>query len=144
MSFVNPVNKSYCLEQICESNYEKLLTLFPEIRLLNDTHIGHSKVISGIHITLLSVSPFTTTIELNHRLLISNSKLLSPSIAVRLYLDIQLAEVLNDNDRENVHKIYKDKRQSTEILQYKWELNYFLHKWLDYCFYKQKAFVKVA
>ena len=144
MSFVNPVNKSYCLEQICEANYEKLLTLFPEIRLLNDTHIGHSKVISGIQITLLSISPFTTTIELNHRLLISDSKLLSPSIEVRLYLDIQLAEVLNDNDRENVHKIYKDKRQSTEILQYKWELNYFLHKWLDYCYSKQNTIVKVA
>lgn len=49
MSYVNPVNKSYCLEQICESNYEKLLTLFPEIPLLNDTHIGHSKVASGLH-----------------------------------------------------------------------------------------------
>ena len=144
MSHVNPVNKSYCLEQICESNYEKLLTLFPEIPLLNDAHIGHSKVTSGLHISLLSVSPFTTTIELNHRLLVSDSTILTPSIQVRLYLDIQLAEVLNDNDREHVHKIYKDNRQSTEILQYKWELNYFLHKWLDYCFYKQNVVVKVA
>ncbi len=28
MSFVNPVNKSICLEQICESNYQKLFKLY--------------------------------------------------------------------------------------------------------------------
>ena len=34
MSFVNPVNKSYCLEQICESNYQKLRKLIPELLTL--------------------------------------------------------------------------------------------------------------
>ncbi|TAL49646.1 MAG: DUF1249 domain-containing protein, partial [Methylovulum sp.] len=29
MSLINPVNKSFCLEQICESNYQKLFKLIP-------------------------------------------------------------------------------------------------------------------
>ena len=138
MSFINPLNESFCLEKICESNYEKLLKLAPELILFKNRSAGYSEHNAGIQITLLSVSPYTLTLELNHCFNFIIDDAVAPSMQVRLYLDLQLAEVLNDHDRDPVHKIYKDRSLSTEIMHYKWQLNYFLQKWLDHCLYKQK------
>ena len=66
MSFINPLNESFCLEKICESNYEKLLKLAPELILYKNRPAGYSEHNAGIQITLLSVSPYTLTLELNH------------------------------------------------------------------------------
>ncbi|MCX7085707.1 MAG: DUF1249 domain-containing protein [Methylococcales bacterium] len=144
MSFVNPVNKSFCLEKVCESNFQKLLKLIPDLPLFTEHHIGNSKMNAGLQITLITLSPYTMTIELNHCLNINEHKLLAPAIQVRIYFDMQIAEVLSDNDREIVQKIYKDKRLSHEIMQYKWELNYFLQKWLDHCLNKHNSLAVAA
>lgn len=144
MSFVNPVNKSFCLEKVCEANYEKLLRLIPDLPLLKENNIGSSKKNAGLQITLKTLSPYTMTIELNHCLNINENKLLAPAVQVRIYFDMQLAEVLSDNDREIVQKIYKDKSLSEDIMQYKWELNYFLLKWLDHCLYKHNSLAAAA
>ncbi len=144
MSFLNPLNKSYSLEKICESNYAKLLKLLPDLLLLKHESVGYSVNNVGLQINLLGVSPYTLTLELNHRFNFTINQYTAPAIQVRLYLDMCLAEVLNDHDRVQVHKIFKDQSQSTDIMHYKWQLNYFLQKWLDHCLYKAQDITKVA
>ncbi len=144
MSFINPINESYCLEKICESNYEKLLKLLPHLLLLKDKQVGYIEFNAGIQITLLSVSTYTLTLELNHCFNISTNDYVAPSIQIRLYLDLKLVEVLSDHERAQVHKIYKDPSLSYEIIRYKWKLNFFLQKWLDHCLYKQKPIENAA
>ena len=55
MSFINPVNKSYCLEQICESNYQKLLMLIPDLLNLKEAATGLAPHNTTQHSTLQSL-----------------------------------------------------------------------------------------
>jgi hypothetical protein len=140
MSFVNPVNKSICLELICESNYQKLLKLIPDLLTLEKTAIGLAPNNTTLHIAVIESSPYTMTIELSHCFSKNLGEFLEPAVKIRLYLDAQLAEVLSDHVRASVAHVFKNPGLSREIMNYKWRLNYFLQKWLDHCLKKDYQF----
>jgi uncharacterized protein len=144
MSFVNPVNKSFCLEQICESNYHKLLKLIPDLLTLRETAIGLALHNTTLHIAVIESTPYTMTVELSHCFNKNLVEFLEPAIKIRLYLDAQLAEVLNDHVRASVGQVFKNPGMSREIMNYKWRLNYFLHKWLDHCLKKNYQFSNMS
>jgi len=144
MSFVNPVNKSFCLEQICESNYHKLLKLIPDLLTLRETAIGLAPHNTTLHIAVIESTPYTMTVELSHCFNKNLVEYLEPAVKIRLYLDAQLAEVLNDHVRASVAQVFKNPGLSQEIMNYKWRLNYFLHKWLDHCLKKNYQFSNMS
>jgi uncharacterized protein YqiB (DUF1249 family) len=140
MSFINPVNKSFCLEQMCASNYQKLLQLIPELLVLKEAAIGMALNNTPLHITIIENTPYTMLIELNHCFDQNNDDCLEPAVKVRLYLDAKLAEVMSDQAHSPIALVFKDKGLSTDIMNYKWRLNYFLQKWLDHCLKKDYQF----
>lgn len=144
MSFVNPVNKSYCLEQLCESNYQKLLLLIPDLLSLKGSAIGLAAHNTNLHLNVINHTPYTMTVELSHRFNKNLGDFPSPAVHIRLYVDAQLAEVLNDHARASVAHVFKDPSLSKEIMNYKWRLNYFLQKWLDHCLKKHYQFNQTA
>lgn len=141
MSLVNPVNKSLCLEQVCESNYHKLFKLIPDLLSFKKrTAIGLAAHHTMLHLDIIERTPYTMTVELSHCFNKNNAELLAPAVKIRVYLDAQLAEVLSDYARANVTQVFKDPGLSLEIMNYKWRLNYFLQKWLDHCLKKDYLF----
>ncbi len=140
MSFVNPVNKSFCLEQICESNYQKLLKLIPDLLGLKETAVGLAYHNTTLHITVIESTPYTMTVQLSHCFNKNRDEFMEPALKIRLYLDAQLAEVLSDHARASVAQVFKNPGLSREIMNYKWRLNYFLQKWLDHCLKKNYQF----
>ena len=66
MNYVNPVNKSLCLEQMCESNYRKLLKLIPELLVMKNDAVGVALNNTPLLITVIENTPYTVMIELNH------------------------------------------------------------------------------
>ena len=144
MSFMNPINKSYCLEQICESNYQKLLKLIPDLLTVKETAIGLASNNTTLHVTIIENTPYTMTVELSHCFNKNLEEFLEPAVKIRLYLDAQLAEVLSDHVRASVAQVFKNAGLSREIMHYKWRLNYFLQKWLDHCLKKDYQFSKIA
>lgn len=133
MSLLNPVNKSFCLEQLCASNYQKLFKLIPNLLTIREGAIGYSAHHSPLHLTILDQSPYTMTIELSHCFMTDTDNLLEPAVIIRIYQDVKLAEVLSDHVRLSVTQVFRDLSLSTEIMNYKWRLNYFLQKWLNHC-----------
>lgn len=133
MSQLRPVNTSLCLEKLCESNYHKLFKLIPNLRVLETAAIGQTDNKPALHLCILERNPYTLTIELSHCFKQQLSELLAPAVKIRVYLDAQLAEVIRDNDRPAVDRVYQNPGQALEIQEYKWRLNYFLQKWLDHC-----------
>lgn len=134
MSLVQPINTSLCLEKICESNYQKLFRLIPNLREFDTTAIGLTCHKPALYLEVLERNPYTLTLELSHCFDQQLSALIVPAVKIRVYLDAQLAEVIRDNDRPQVDRIYHDPGQNLlEIRNYKWRLNYFLEKWLDHC-----------
>jgi uncharacterized protein YqiB (DUF1249 family) len=133
MSFVNPINKSICLEQVCESNYRKLFKLIPDLMTFQATAIGLAHFHTVLHLEIIERTPYTLTLELSHCFKGNKDNYLAPAVKIRVYLDAQLAEVLSDHARAGVAEVFKDPGLSIEIMNYKWRLNYFLQKWLDHC-----------
>ncbi len=145
MSQVNPVNKSFCLEQICESNYHKFLRLIPDLYQIKTSAIGQFPNKPSLHLKIIERSAYTLTVQLTHCFMGTPDELIEPAVKIRLYLDAKLAEVLRDHSRIDVFKAISDTGQSKKIMDYKWSLNYFLSKWLDYCLqtdYRFKAEVE--
>lgn len=140
MSFVNPVNKSICLEQVCESNYQKLFKLIPDLMVFKETAIGLAPNHTTLHLEIIERTPYTMTVELSHCFSANKDEFLAPAVKIRVYLDAHLAEVLSDHARAGVGQVFKDPGLSREIMNYKWRLNYFLQKWLDHCLKKDYLF----
>ena len=136
----NPIYKSWCLEQLCESNYQKLLKLIPGLLTFKETAIGFAPNNTSLHVAVIESTPYTMTVELNHCFNKNSDEFLEPAVKIRIYLDAQLAEVLSDHVRASVAQIFKDPGPSREIMNYKWRLNYFLQKWLDHCLKKDYQF----
>jgi len=133
MSLVQPVNTALCLEKICESNYQKLFRLIPNLRSFDKTAVGLKQDKPALYLEVLERNPYTLTIELSHCFDPQLAELVVPAVKIRIYLDAQLAEVLRDIDRPTVDKVYANPGSLVEIRNYKWRLNYFLQKWLDHC-----------
>lgn len=140
MSFVNPINKSFCLEQLCASNYQKLLVLVPDLLALTNTATGCAAHDSPLRIAVLEQSAYTMTVELNHCFRKNLEEICEPALKIRIYRDAKLAEVLSDHARASVADVFKDASNSRDIMNYKWRLNYFLQKWLDHCLKKDYQF----
>lgn len=144
MSLVQPVNTALCLEKLCESNYQKLFRLIPNLRSFDKTAVGMTNNRPALYLDVLERNPYTLTIELSHCFKQSLPELILPAVKIRIYLDAQLAEVIRDVDRPNVDHVYKDPGSLVEIRNYKWRLNYFLQKWLDHCLKTEYAFSSQA
>jgi len=133
MSLVHPVNTSLCLEKLCESNYHKLFCLIPDLCSFQSQATGTTSNKPSLYLKVIERSKHTLTVELSHAFNNNLEDFMEPAVKIRVYLDANLAEVLNDHARPVVSKVYKDPAQSVEIMNYKWRLNYFLQKWLDHC-----------
>lgn len=140
MSFINPINKSWCLEQVCESNYKKIFQLIPELTAIKDKAIGSSDNNTALYLQVIEQTPYTLTIELSHHFDKKSNEVRLPAVRVRLYLDAQIAEVLSDHARPGVSRVFEDFGLCREIMNYKWRLNYFLQKWLDHCLTRGYSF----
>jgi uncharacterized protein len=140
MSFLNPINKSECLEQVCASNYEKIFRLIPELCAVEGNAIGLAANNTTLHLQIIEQTAYTLTIGLSHCFSIKPDELLEPALRIRIYLDAQLAEALSDHARPAVNHAVKDVSLCRDILNYKWRLNFFLEKWLDHCLAKNYQF----
>lgn len=140
MAMLNPVNKAWCLEQLCESNYRKLFQLIPDLCTVNDRVIGLAPNHACLYLQVVEKGAYTITVELSHHFDKMPDKLLLPAVRIVIYQDAHLAEVLYDHARPSVNRVFKDFSHSQEIVHYKWRLNFFLAKWLDYCLAKNYRF----
>jgi uncharacterized protein len=133
MSFLNPINKSECLEQVCASNYEKIFRLIPGLCAVEGNATGLAANNTTLHLQIIEQTTYTLTIQLSHCFSNKPDESLEPAVRIRIYLDAQLAEVLRDHARPAVNHAVRDLGLCRDILNYKWRLNYFLEKWLDHC-----------
>lgn len=141
MAKVTPVNKSFCLQNICETNYRKIFSLIPGLRNITQSAQGLSHGKPMLHVKILEQTPYTKTIQLSHFFQNESELLLEPAVKIRLYFDVCIAEVLRDYKRIEVANAINDIGRSKDILDYKWKLNYFLEKWLDHCLKTDYVFI---
>lgn len=133
MSLLNPVNKSFCLHTLCESNYYKLLRLIPGLHRIGESAIASPAGKPTLHFRMIDKTPYTLTLELTHCFGDRMDAFVEPAVKIRAYLDAETAEVLADHNRPQIEHAFKQTERADEIMDYKWTLNYFLEKWLNHC-----------
>lgn len=118
---VRPLNKSFCLQMLCEENYVKLLRLVPKIDLGDFSS-------TAIQTDVIATGPFTYTAYIHPTG--SQSESTTSRFKCRIYLDTKSVEVVSIDASLRLNQ-----RQTTsprDILNNKWALNYFFEKWLSF------------
>ena len=141
MNKIRPVNKFLCLDQVCETNFNKLFRLIPQLMSYENSALGYSGNKPTLMLKIIERTPYTLTIELSHCFERPLNNLFEPAVKIRIYLDAQLVEVMRDHERSHVSNAIKDPGKFDEIMDYKWNLNYFLEKWLNHCLKTNYQFV---
>ena len=118
---VRPINKSLCLQMLCEENFVKLHRLDPSID-------GSSTTSSHIHTQILESGPYTRLVLIRQHQ--STDSLSHTQFKCRVYLDTKAVEVLSiDGVDVPPHQNTQGPR---DVSNEKWSLNYLLAKWLNF------------
>ena len=116
-----------------ENNYirfNQLVTNLNEITAHSQS-LHHDGV--TLHLQILERCPYTSTILLTYRLHDEAGEIRTPDMKIRLYHDARQAEVLSCCRHDNHHFHWLDRSACQTTLQWRWRMNHFLYKWLNFC-----------
>jgi len=123
------------LQAQCALNYARLLRLLPQIR-----QIGSRKQVAltrGRHdwgvlnLQVVEVCPWTSSVQLAHDY--AGTWLHLPSLVVRVYHDLRLAEVIAAQNQRPLHSRYPYPNAAMHQPDEKSQLNGFLGQCLNHC-----------
>jgi len=117
---VRPLNKSFCLQTLCEENYLKLKNLVPCF----EQHSSNGLVKT----TVVERAPFTYTLSLAFGDLDKANHI--STIECRVYLDTQSVDVISIAGVPALTQ--QEKSAPKNVLNHKWNINYFFEKWLSF------------
>lgn len=117
---VRPINKSFCLQMLCEENYSRVLRLLPKLQ--------NTTACSFIQVQTLETGPFTKTILLQQAN--TDSNISQTRFKCRVYLDTKSVEVISIDDGTPTQA--QTSRKPRDVMNNKWTQNYLLEKWLNY------------
>ncbi len=120
------------LMALYESNYLRLCRLIPEIDRVDGCFRSRVAGDCDLHVAILERCRYTVTLSLTYHFETDDGLCADPDMAVRVYLDGQLAEVLAMGNTQRHAQLRKLVLEHREELDRRWRLNVVLNKWLDY------------
>lgn len=114
--------------ELYEQNYILLRMMLPELHNLPDQWVSHVAGHLDLHMWVLERAKFTTTLRLSYRFESTDRNEWEPDLTVRIYHDARSAEAMS----AIVHGKPRQMRHGS-TLQWRWQLNRFLNRWLRYC-----------
>ena len=123
------------LASLCESNYLRFLKLLPNTEAGSERVFsirGQSERSAKIRIRIDEVHPYTSMLTVSQEGL-SPEWIQPPKMAVRLYHDVSMAEVLSYQNQHRFDGRYSYPNPQMRMPDEKAQLNRFLSDWLEYC-----------
>jgi len=125
------------LHATCESNYARLLRLFPDYETANGRefllHAGQR-----VRIDVVERCRYTTMMKVRQRGEM-NSWLAPPRFDLHVYHDVRMVEVTGFQARRRVEARYDYPNPSMHARDEKAQQNLFLAEWLDHCLRQGRA-----
>lgn len=121
------------LMELYETNYFLLSHLIPDLR---QTQADMAALIPNkliLFSQVLETSKYTKTLYLTHYYHDLQQTEYTPGLILRAFFDSQQAEVLSWTNPESFAHINKARFSCLSDINNKWQVNYFLAKWLQYC-----------
>lgn len=124
------------LQAACEANYQRLMRLLPEMRVptAEARCVAFSQGERRLGLLKVAVqenSPYTTTLRISQEQYLP--WLPTPNMAVRVYHDARMAEVIAAQEIRYLQPIYPYPNPQMHQPDEKAQLNLFLGEWLGYC-----------
>ena len=122
------------LQAICDANYARLCRLMPDMDSQDERCIrlqAPDGVAQQLLMQVLERCTYTTTLRLSHER--PHAWLPPPSMEVRLYHDVNMAEVVAAYNRRQFRGVYPYPNEQMLQPDEKHQLNHFLGEWLGYC-----------
>jgi len=120
LSRVRPLNKSFCLQTLCEENYLKLKSLVPCFEQHSSNGLVKTTVVERAPFTYILLLSFGGSDKDNH----------VSTIECRVYLDTQSVDVISIAGVPALTQ--QEKSAPKNVLNHKWNINYFFEKWLSF------------
>ncbi len=121
--------------QLCERNFLQLMQLLPDLRTKDEMSMAVAFIpeqIASIHFEVKQRAVYTTHLRIYCQAEWGNWLSL-PELEVRLYHDVEMAEVIFSKTSERLDPLYKYPNPKMYLPNEKEQWNQFLAELLDYC-----------
>ena len=119
------------LMELYEGNYILMRRLAPDLRRLREANVSRVRGSVDLHLCLRERSPYTTTLSMTH-FFDRGEYAVEPDLLLRVYHDARVAEVMPETPVERFC-LWSGRRPEPRSLDWRWEMNRFLNRWLRYC-----------
>ena len=124
------------LMALCEINYMLLLRILADKEQVGEQRCFFISDFLSYRITVNEVTKYTTLITINQEANIRGynlTELFRPKMVVRLYHDARMAEVISNQDVQQIKPRYDYPNDKMHLPDEKQQVNYFLKEWLQLC-----------
>ena len=125
------------LIELYEANYRLLARLIPDIHSLEAPRVSVAGTALDLHVELVERGRYTTCINLTYYFEGEGEGHAEPDCTIRLAHDAKSAELLSFRAEQPVEVQGRPQTISTvpgaSVLDWKWQANNLLLKWLHYC-----------
>jgi uncharacterized protein YqiB (DUF1249 family) len=118
----------------CELNYHLCMSLIPDCRKGSTRwafELPSEQKVSVV-VSLIDLAPYTTTLEITQST-IDADYVVRPKMLIRLYHDVEMAEVVAWDNHRHWHPVYSYPNRKMYQRDEKLALNRFLGEWLVHC-----------
>ncbi|HKJ95340.1 MAG TPA: DUF1249 domain-containing protein [Gammaproteobacteria bacterium] len=128
------------LMELYENNYIFMRRLVPEPDRSEDVTVSRVNGTPDLHMQILERCAYTTSLLLTHCFRSGGDPDVTPDLKVRVYHDARVAEVLPSSRLRGFSYWSGREPPASGSLQWRWEVNRFLNRWLRYCLGEGHAF----
>lgn len=121
------------LMNLYEANYFMLRILVSRFGEINTPMVSRMPGEKDLYLYLSERSKYTETIHLTYYFIENGQRLPLPGLKIRLYHDTQQAEVIDWAGDECFGGITPKMLKALPCVKAKWQVNFFLGKWLQFC-----------
>ncbi len=127
------------MASIYERNFDRLMTLLPTLAEGEScTTLGRG--VRRVRVEVLERHKFTTIVHLCEPLPVSLTMVGAPTMTVRVYHDVEVAEVLSYQNQGSFHPKYNYPNAEMLQVREKRRVNEFLGEWLEFCLVQSRVF----
>ncbi len=126
-----PCRSFATLMELYEGNYILMRRLAPRPWRLPDDNVSRVRGSVDLYLKVRERSRYTTTLSMTHYF-DRDEGAVEPDLLLRVYHDARVAEVMPDTPVERF-RLWNGRRPDPRSLDWRWEMNRFLNRWLRYC-----------
>ncbi|HEX9583312.1 MAG TPA: DUF1249 domain-containing protein [Gammaproteobacteria bacterium] len=129
------------LIDLYESNYVRLMSLVPELAQIKQTVVSRVAGAQDLYLTVSENFRYTTSLRLTYAFRDGDGISLEPHARICVYHDARAVELVSHCRRRRSRKVNPWQRVRMPDLERRWEMNWFLRKWLRFCTHQGHLFL---